>query len=206
MGNLEFENFIGEDILLRSLDRESKTPDITVLPKKAEKPESKILIELQGLTKKNEYNLRGTHLSALAVHSLKKDHAFPAIEYLGSVIQAKSEQTPRIASAVLMRTCEFKDMSIKRRAFEALLATEKRVPLEGILQKFLRPNELLLDKKTISTLSKQDLGKDQLEQVFSFLTNIASQLTSKNKSALRKIINSVLDLLTAYGLRHSSSY
>ena len=206
VGNLEFENFVGEEILQRSLERESKVSNIKVLPKKTDTTGSGILNELQGLTTKNEYNLRGTHLSAHAVQSLNKDHAFPAIKYLASVIQANSEQTSRIASSVLMRTCEFKDISIKRHAFESLLATEKRIPLEDILQKFLRPNELLLDKKTISTLSEQSLGKDQLEKVFSFLKNIASQLTSKNKSALRKIIISVLDLLTAYGLRHSSSY
>ncbi|MCH7675661.1 GNAT family N-acetyltransferase [candidate division KSB1 bacterium] len=206
VGNLEFENFVGEVILQRSLERESKASDIKVLPKKTDKGESKILNELKNLIKKNEFNLRGIHLSAHAVHSLNKDHAFPAIEYLGSVIQAKSGQTSRIAASVLMRTCEFKDISIKRRAFGILLATEKRIHLEDIIQNFLRPDELLLDKKMILALSQQGFGKDQLEQIFSFLKNISNQLTSKKKSAFRKIIISIFDLLTAYGARHSSSY
>ncbi len=206
VGNLAFENFVGEDILQRSLEREIKTPDITILPKKIDKPEPKIVTELKGLIKKNEHNLRGTHLAAHIVHAMNKDHSFFALEYLGCVIQAKSEQTPRIASSILMRTCEFKVNSIKRKAFETLLATEKRTPIETILRTFLRPGAQLLDKKTISALSKLNLEKGQLTDVFLFLRSCVNQLTSKNKNAFRKVIISVLDLLIAYGIKHSSSY
>jgi len=52
VGNLEFENFVGEVILQRSLERESKASDIKVLPKKTDKGESKIVDELKSLIKK----------------------------------------------------------------------------------------------------------------------------------------------------------
>lgn len=206
IGNLEFEKFVGEEILLRSLDRDGKMPGITVLPKRPEKSESKSFSELNGLNKKNEYDLRGTHLSAYAVQTLNKVHAFPAIEYLGSVIRAKNDQASRIASSVLMRVGEFKNMTIKRRAFETLLATEKYESAEDIFQQFLRPTEQLLDKKTISKLCELGLSQEQLKGIFIFLKTMTSRLASKDRNAQRKTILSVLDLLTAYGIKHPTSY
>ncbi|MFQ5753269.1 MAG: AMP-binding protein, partial [bacterium] len=207
LGNIEFENFVGEEIFRWSRlndenDSELKIVNIHAAPKY----EQSINVKLNKIIEQNHKNLPGIHYSAYLISTCNETAALQAFDYIESIIQDKNEKLAMLAKAVLMRTSHLENKAIKKQAFRILITNEKRDLFKNILRIFLQTNGNILDKEIITKISERDLAQNQIKDIFSLLKDCADQEREHGVESPQNTILSLLNLITCYGVMHPVWY
>jgi len=204
LGNLEFENFIGEEILLRSSYKSSNIKLLNHLG--TQKIDSRVFRKLTRLIKQGIKNEHTIHLAAYILYTTDLKAASTVIAHLESVILERNENTLKLAESVLFRTAKTNSVTVRRLAFQTLILNEQRDRIEPIFEAFLFSNKTVLNKAVTSKITEQSFSKNQLNGILAFLKNIRHQLSSGEQYFSTKKIDSILNFVTEYGIKHPLAF
>lgn len=208
VGNSEFENFVGEELFSWSAKLERDQPAIALIaPAHTFQHRPTRFREVQTAATENRADLKTLHLAAYCIHTANERAAHTAVRYLDAILQnSKDEQWRPLIKSILMRLADSKIKSVKKFAFEVLIKNDAGAELNLVFERFVFSKKSALDQEAITRLAEGKLSRIQLKSIFEFLTNFTNSERWKNQALARRTVNSVLNLLTAYSIRHPISY
>ncbi|RMF60279.1 MAG: AMP-dependent synthetase, partial [Calditrichaeota bacterium] len=205
LGNLELEEFVGSALLRDAGSPPRKSRGVRVkLPPRAACPNLKAVREFRRLRKADKPDLRGLHLAAHLFVTCNTKNLQHTLDFFEKVLAHKDERVGRLGRIVLKRTQFAPNIERRRIAFHLLVRHERSERFKEVLDGFAKTRSLFT-RRLIQEISELNLSRQQLQVIFAALRHHLNSDSPPGESE-RALVFSLLELLTAYGVRHPTAF
>ncbi|MBI9073570.1 MAG: GNAT family N-acetyltransferase [Melioribacteraceae bacterium] len=202
VGNKELVEFTGNSIIQwQRHSRSKKYLELYSILTSSE-VEEKQVESLKRIIKAKEKSFNGLHLALLMLQSEANE---TSLEYIRSVMSDKSSSVYKVVSELLRNPRITNNINTKRELLKIILFNPTGYEVSEIFKAYLSDSELLLNDSLTAQIVQQKFNKEFIVQSAAYLEKLVEREID-NASYNSVLIDSFLNLLCEYGLKHPVAY
>jgi long-subunit acyl-CoA synthetase (AMP-forming) len=161
--------------------------------------------EFNRINSKEEFSLRGLHISALILQTDDEQGHLTATSYLQKILGDETSYYYNLALAITSRPNITDSVELRQILFKAVVQNLNRTRFEEIFLLFLSFNNNLIDDDLIEYLVGLKRGEDILH-IAKNIFQLQAEKLEVGESFENSYIASLLDLLEAYSSKHPTTF
>lgn len=160
--------------------------------------------EVEAAIARSEHDLMDLHRAAVLLASAPESPALAAVRLLHRVTSAEEGPLTEPARLLLARASASPSLPVRRRAFEALVPTERDNRFAATLRRFLETPGVVLDAATRESLCDRSLSEEKI-RAFLEATEEACRGPEVGRGTERRAA-ALLRFVAAFGAAHPTKY
>lgn len=205
-GNIDFFNFAGDSLI--QWQRSNNDSNKLKIIEKAAKiiPSDSVKQKFVSLSNHGEISLKGLNIALHLIQSTYANDAYLGLDYLKTVLQNKNSSIYYTAINFLFHPQLADSLPIKRELLKLSLKFVLVDKLDIIFCRYLTHKYDIIDEDTIDFITVEVSDKSIIEIIEKVCDSFSDKFKiNKDENNLR-VISSLLDLLSNYGIHHPTSY